>query len=104
MLARRAFRRAAPFTRRDASRLIVASTILVAVLAAVLAIDILPSRLSLFPSHFTADVGELAPDDVISPRTIEFTSEIETEAAREAARAGVPPQYGYTPERGQLSA
>jgi putative nucleotidyltransferase with HDIG domain len=43
-------------------------------------------------------VGDLAPADVPAPRTIVFTSEFETEAARQAARDAVAPQYDYRAE------
>ena len=72
-------------------RLVVASALLITGLTAVLAIDDLPSAVDL-------QVGDLAPADVPAPRTIVFTSEFETEAARQAARGAVAPQYDYRAE------
>ncbi|MBA2557956.1 MAG: HDIG domain-containing protein, partial [Chloroflexi bacterium] len=95
MLARRTLPGMA-FTRRDAGRLVVAATILVAALTAVLSVDILPRGVSL-------ELGQVAPADVNAPREIMFTSEIETERARAEAREAVVPQYDYTPEIGQQS-
>jgi putative nucleotidyltransferase with HDIG domain len=86
-----------PFTRRDAVRLGVAASLLVAVMTGILSIGIMPSG-------FAAKVGDVAPTDLRAPRTAQFTSEIETEAAREEARKQVPPQYDYTPQRGELAA
>ena len=90
MLSRR-LDRVTAFTRRDAVRLVVAAALLVTGLTAVLAMNDLPTAVDL-------DVGALAPADVAAPRTIVFASEIETEAAREAAREAVPPQYNYRAE------
>jgi putative nucleotidyltransferase with HDIG domain len=83
--------RVAAFTRRDAVRLATASLLLVTGLTAVLSINDLPVAVDL-------EVGDLARVDVHAPRTALFTSEVETEAAREAARAAVPPQYDYRAE------
>ena len=90
MLSRR-LDRVTEFTRRDAVRLVVAAALLVTGLTAVLAMNDLPTAVDL-------DVGDLAPADVAAPRTIVFASEIETDAAREAAREAVPPQYNYRAE------
>jgi cyclic-di-AMP phosphodiesterase PgpH len=86
-----------PFTRRDAVRLGIAATILVAALTAALSIDLLPGGVTL-------KEGDIAPSDVRAPYTLLFNSRIETEQARDQARRDVPPQYDYTPERGQLAA
>jgi len=83
--------RVAAFTRRDAVRLAVAAVLLVTGLTAVLSIDDLPRAVDL-------QVGDLAPTDVRAPRTIVFTSDIETGQARQAARDAVPPQYDYKAE------
>ena len=90
MLSRR-LDRVAAFTRRDAVRLAVAAALLITGLTAVLAIDDLPTAVDL-------QVGDLAPADVAAPRTLLFTSEIETEAARQAARDAIAPQYNYRAE------
>jgi putative nucleotidyltransferase with HDIG domain len=89
---------AAAFTRRDAVRLAIAAGALVAVLTAVLAVDLLPQ------AAFTGDVGDLAPQAVYAPRATTYTSQIATEAARQEARRTVEFVYDYTPASGQLSA
>jgi membrane-associated HD superfamily phosphohydrolase len=90
MLSRR-LDRVAAFTRRDAVRLGVASLLLITGLTVVLSIDDLPQAVDLAP-------GDLATVDVSAPRTLAFASAIETEAARQAARDVVPPQYDYKAE------
>jgi putative nucleotidyltransferase with HDIG domain len=79
------------FTRRDGVRFAVATTVLVAVLSAIFAADIVPDRLAV-------EVGSVAPADIVAPRALTYTSQVRTEAARQAARDAVPPQYDYTPE------
>jgi putative nucleotidyltransferase with HDIG domain len=86
-----------PFTRRDAARLAVAASILVAIMTGILSIGIMPAG-------FSADVGDLAPTDLRAPSQADFTSDIETKAARDAARKAVLPQYDYSAERGELFA
>ncbi len=90
MLSRR-LDRVAAFTRRDAVRLAVAAVFLITGLAAVLSIDDLPNAVNL-------QVGDLAGADVLAPRTLVFNSAVETDAARQAAHDGVPPQYDYKAE------
>ena len=90
MLSRR-LDRVAAFTRRDAVRLVVAAALLITGLTAVLSIDDLPRAVDL-------QVGDLATADVRAPRTLVFASAIETDAARQAARDAVPPQYDFKAE------
>jgi len=97
MIARRV-RRAAAFTRRDAFRLVVSAAILAAMITAVLSIDLLPTP------AFQATVNEPSPVDVYAPRAVEYTSQIQTAAQQQAARAAVAPQYDYTAARGQAFA
>ena len=82
----------ARFTRGDASRLAIASLILIVALAAILGADILPDQ----PLQVSA--GELAPRDIIAPRAIDFVSVVRTTEARTAARSAVEPQYDFTTE------
>ena len=89
---------AAGFTRRDALRLTVAVGVLVAIMTAILSVDLLP-RVA-----FKGAAGDLAPADVYAPRATLFTSSVATAAAREEARRSVEPVYDYTPTSGQLSA
>jgi putative nucleotidyltransferase with HDIG domain len=90
MLSRR-LDRVTAFTRRDAVRLVVAAALLITGLAAVLSIDDLPNAVNL-------QVGDLATADVRAPRTLVFQSAVETDAARQAKRDDVPPQYDYKAE------
>jgi putative nucleotidyltransferase with HDIG domain len=96
VIARRAAL-AAAFTRHDALRLIVAAFVLIATLAAILSLDILPTG-------FAARAGDKAPADVTAPRTQNFTSLLQTNERRDQARRAVPPQYDYTASKGQASA
>ena len=82
------------FTRRDAGRLLAVSAVLVAVLTAILAIDIIPTRAEV-------EVGSVATRDILAPRALEFVSEVQTQQLRAEARAGVGLQYDYTSERGE---
>ena len=84
----RSLDRATQFTRRDALRLGVAAVLLVAGLTAILVADDLPRGVDL-------TVGDIAAAEVRAPRKMEFSSEVETEAARVAAAAAVPPQYSF---------
>ncbi|MFI5261905.1 MAG: HD family phosphohydrolase [Candidatus Limnocylindrales bacterium] len=97
MLARRV-RRAAAFTRRDGVRLVVAASILVAAMTAILSVDLLQAQ------GFQARLGDTAPSDVYAPRAVEYISQIETTAQQQAARVAVVPQYDYTPTKGEAFA
>jgi putative nucleotidyltransferase with HDIG domain len=81
------------FTRRDALRLSVVALIVIAGLAAILAIDILPEPV-------TVSAGEVATTDIRAPRGGEYVSQIQTEAKRTQAADAVPLQYTYTLEKG----
>lgn len=80
------------FTRSDAVRLVIASGILVLVLTAVLASDILPE------APLSATTGQLARADVVAPRALEFESDVQTANARAAARFAVESMYDFTTE------
>src|SRR6476646_4772178 len=83
----------ARFTRNDAVRFAIAAGILIAVLTAILGSEILPQP------TLTVAVGDLAPRDIVAPRTLDFPSESQTAAAREAAGKDVPPEYDFTTEK-----
>ena len=88
--------RAAPvraFTRRDAGRFTLAALILIAALAAILWIDVLPSQVNV-------QVGQVATTDIKAPRAAVYTSDIQTAAKRQAASDAVKPVYDYTPTKG----
>ncbi len=89
MLASRPLR-AAPFTRRDLLRLIVAAGSLIVALAAIVAVDIIPTKLDV-------RIGTVAGQDITAPRILTYESTILTTQARDVARATVVPQYDYTP-------
>jgi putative nucleotidyltransferase with HDIG domain len=91
MLAQRTYA-VRTFTRADLVQLLVTSAVLVAVLGAILAIDVIPNRVELV-------AGEVATEDVRAPRALEYESDVETETARQAARDAVDPQYDYTAEK-----
>jgi cyclic-di-AMP phosphodiesterase PgpH len=79
------------FTRQDGVRLVLGIVVLVAVLAAILASNLIPDPVRV-------EVGQIAPADITAPRAIEIESQILTDQARDAARKDVEPQYDYTPE------
>ncbi len=81
------------FTRSDATRLAIASVILVLTMTAILGADFLPKETT------TLAVGDIAPTDIVAPTAIEFESDVQTAAARAEARAGVDPQYDFTSEK-----
>ena len=98
VLARTAYIRS--FTRRDGVRLVGIGVLVMLVLGSVLAIDALPGPLT----GGGAVVNDVATTDIRAPRAVTYESEVATNARREEAREQVPPQYDYTPERGQLTA
>jgi cyclic-di-AMP phosphodiesterase PgpH len=81
------------FSRRDASRLGMASAVLVLVLTAILGADILGSQ------PLALNVGDVAARDIVSPVEREFESKVETQARRDAAAKDVLPQYDYSTEK-----
>jgi putative nucleotidyltransferase with HDIG domain len=81
------------FTRSDATRLGIASVILILILTAILGADFLPKE------TLTLKVGDIAPADIVAPRAIDLQSDVQTAAARQAARQAVEPQYDFTSEK-----
>ena len=79
----------AQFTRRDAWRLLAASALLIAAMAAILGVDFLPAQPALV-------LGMPAPTVVQAPRANQYVSDVLTRQAQDAARAAVEPQYDYT--------
>ena len=94
MLAQRPDRseRQPSFSRHDLTRLLVASGLLVLALTAIFAVDIVPTRVDV-------KLGEVAKVDILAPRALTYESKILTQAARDAASAGVNPQYDFTPDK-----
>jgi putative nucleotidyltransferase with HDIG domain len=89
--------RAIPFTRRDLVRLLISSILLIVALTAVLASDIVPTKLDV-------TAGQVATADIVAPRATTFTSASLTQAARDTASQAVAPQYDYTPAKGDTVA
>ncbi len=85
------------FTRRDLARLLAASVLLVAAMAVILGVDVLPAQAQL-------EIGKPAPANVVAPRAAEYTSDVKTQQAQEAARAAVGPQYDYTADQAEAIA
>ncbi|HEY8438760.1 MAG TPA: HDIG domain-containing metalloprotein, partial [Candidatus Limnocylindrales bacterium] len=80
------------FGRRDVSRVALGGGVVVAALTLIFALDLLPNRLVL-------QVGDVAPFDIVAPRTDSYISKIETDAARDEARKSVEPVYDYGTEK-----
>ena len=83
----------ARFTRNDAWRAAVAATVLVLLLTAILAVDLLPTA----PVDYR--VGELVREDIAAPKAISFTSSTLTDQAKTEARASVPLQFDFTADK-----
>ena len=81
------------FTRNDATRLGIASVILILVMTAILGADVLPQE------SLNVQTGDLAPRDIVAPRAVTFESDVQTAAARSAARAAVAPQYDFSSDK-----
>ena len=79
------------FSRRDATRLGVASVVLVILLTVLLAADFLRPNV-------TVQEGRPATQDIVAPGPISFVSEVQTEAERDRVRTDVEPQYDYSPD------
>jgi cyclic-di-AMP phosphodiesterase PgpH len=80
------------FSVRDATRLGVASAVLVLVLTTILGIDVL------LPRPASLNVGDVATRDIVAPGPVDFESDVQTQARRDAAAGDVPPQYDYSTE------
>jgi putative nucleotidyltransferase with HDIG domain len=78
-------------SRRELARLLVAFGGLVIVMTLILGLDLSPG--------LSLKVGDLAPSDIAAPRALNFTNDLLTDQARQAARDNVDPQYDYTTER-----
>jgi membrane-associated HD superfamily phosphohydrolase len=77
------------FGPRDLTRLGIASALLVVVLTAIFALDLLPQRL-------VVKVGDVASTDIAAPRAQEYVSGVQTQQKQQEARAAVEPVYDYT--------
>ena len=89
MLNQRATSGFVSFTRRDGSRLAIRAILLIAAMTAIFSLDLLPQRLDI-------KVGDVASADIAAPRTESYVSQIQTQAARNAASAAIDPIYDFT--------
>ena len=78
-------------SRRELARLITAFGALVIVITLTLGLDLSPG--------LELKSGDLATSDVVAPRALNYTNDLLTAQARQAARLAVDPQYDYTSER-----
>jgi cyclic-di-AMP phosphodiesterase PgpH len=83
----------ARFTRSDATRLTIAAGSLILALTAILAVDLTPSE------SIQYQVGDVAREDVVSPKVVSFESKTLTADAQRDARGAVPFQYDYTSDK-----
>jgi putative nucleotidyltransferase with HDIG domain len=88
MLTQRPATISSTFTRRDLRRLIVGAILLVASMTAIFALDLVPEPLVI-------EVGDVAPSNIVAPRTQSYISEVRTAADRDAAVKDVKPVYDY---------
>jgi cyclic-di-AMP phosphodiesterase PgpH len=78
-------------SRRELARLLLAFGGLVTAMTLILGFDLAPG--------LDLRAGDLATSDITAPRAVNFTNDLLTEQARQAARNAVEPQYDYTTER-----
>ncbi len=93
----RSVERAAAFTRREATRLGIASIALIVVLTTILGVDFIPQRLQV-------DVGTVAAADIVAPRADEYVSNVETELRKQDARNRVDLIYDFTTAKASATA
>jgi putative nucleotidyltransferase with HDIG domain len=89
MLAPQARDQDVVFSRRDLTRLAIASFVLIAILTAILAIDLVPHQAGV-------QLGNVARTSVTAPKAITFQSAVQTEQKRQEARDSVADQYDFT--------
>jgi hypothetical protein len=80
------------FTRRDASRFLIAAFLLILSLTAIFALDLVPQRLQIAE-------GDVASADIVAPRFASYIGVLETQAARDEASRTVEPVYDYSTEK-----
>ena len=88
MLTRRLADPGTTFGRRDLTRLMVGAVVLVAVMTAIFALDLIPQRLVI-------SVGDVASTTIVAPRTQSYVSAVLTDEARQAASKDVDSVYDY---------
>jgi cyclic-di-AMP phosphodiesterase PgpH len=87
MLGRRSDDAVRP-SRREIGRLAAVAGSLIVAMTVVLGVDLSP--------HVSYKVGDLAQTDIKAPKSLTFTNEVLTDAARQAARNAAAPQYDFT--------
>ncbi|HUQ77983.1 MAG TPA: HDIG domain-containing protein [Patescibacteria group bacterium] len=92
MLSPRAPASSITFTRLDGRRLAVAAVVLVAAMTAIFALDLVQPRLEV-------KVGSVATTDIVAPRAQSYVSDLQTAAAKAAARKDVDLVYDYSSEK-----
>jgi len=88
MLTQRVTVNSSTFTRRDLRRLVVAMVLLVTAMTAIFALDLVPQPLVI-------ETGDVAPSNIVAPRTQSYVSEVRTAAERAAAVKDVQSVYDY---------
>jgi putative nucleotidyltransferase with HDIG domain len=92
MMTQRAAPATTTFSRRDVTRLLIRAAILVVALSAIFALDLLPQRLEI-------SVNDVAPSDIVAPRTKSYPSQVLTQEARDEASRAVQPVYDFGDEK-----
>ena len=97
MLTQRPAAPSSTFTRSDLRRLIVGAVLLVTAMTAIFALDLVPEPLVI-------EAGDVAPANIVAPRTETYISEVRTAAEREAAVKDVKDVYDYGSQKALLIA
>ena len=97
MLTQRPTAPSSTFTRSDLRRLIVGAVLLVTAMTAIFALDLVPEPLVI-------EAGDVAPANIVAPRTETYISEVRTAAEREAAVKDVKDVYDYGSQKALLIA
>jgi putative nucleotidyltransferase with HDIG domain len=97
MLTQRPAAPSSTFTRSDLRRLIVGAVLLVTAMTAIFALDLVPERLVI-------QAGDVAPANIVAPRTETYVSEVRTAAERAAAVKDVKDVYDYSTQKALLIA
>src|SRR6476646_1532098 len=80
------------FTRRDATRFLIAAFLLITSLTAIFALDLVPQRLQIAE-------GDVASADIVAPRFASYIGVLETQAARDDASRMVVLKDAATTEK-----
>jgi putative nucleotidyltransferase with HDIG domain len=97
MLTQRPAAPSSTFTRSDLRRLVVGAALLVTAMTAIFALDLVPEPLVI-------QAGDVAPANIVAPRTETYISEVRTAAERAAAVKDVKDVYDYGTQKALLIA